>query len=97
MSTELRPTRPVASALKWLILAALVWSQFALAVHQLNHEATETGNACSVCLQFERDEDAVVDAPQAALAPALPSTAINATESGVNARCATHFRARASP
>lgn len=40
---------------KWLVLVALVWTQFALAEHQFEHDAADTGHDCSFCAQFDRD------------------------------------------
>lgn len=59
------PTQPSVNAIKTrrsvalLALLAVLWTQFALAAHQSEHALTDLGDACEVCLQLDRSDDAV--------------------------------------
>ena len=97
MSTGFRQVPPRQSALKWLILLVFAWSQLAFAVHRFDHQAADPGETCSVCLQFERDDEAPIDAGE--FCP-VPPTAI-AAPIGADGASPTpgrsHYSARASP
>ncbi len=81
----------------WCLLGVLAWCQLAFAVHQFNHSAVDASEACAVCLQFDRNDDAAVDS---AAAP-LPNTAAILSRAEPPVAIAehgfSHYAARASP
>ena len=84
------------SAIKWLVLAALAWSQLAFAEHQFEHHSFESSESCNVCVQFDRDDqvscDSQLTVQQAAnIAPPLTST------TQIPAVVVATYNARASP
>lgn len=86
------------SALKWLILFALAWSQLTPAAHNIGHQtADELDEVCEACLQIDRDGDVLID-PGSVSAQSI--TSVSAGGSLVLGRPIeglTRFRARASP
>ncbi|MEO0997337.1 MAG: hypothetical protein AAFX58_07440 [Pseudomonadota bacterium] len=86
-----------AANVRWLLLLVLAWSQIAFAAHQVEHSIAEADEPCVVCLNFERDEDAALDAHHSVSerASALPAPA--ATQRCHARETFTHYRSRASP
>ena len=97
MSTGYRQARPRLSALKWLVLAAVVWSQLAFAVHQFDHLAADFGDTCAVCLKFDRDDDALVGAAPAGRTPATATAISTRADASAPTLGFSLYRARASP
>ena len=85
------------SAFRWLILVALAWFQLSVAAHQFGHASTDVGETCAVCLQADRDGEALADTSgtDSRLTTNHTEFAV-ATFSDVTERF-TLFRARASP
>ena len=97
MISRIRREKPELSAVRWLILFALAWSQFVFAAHHADHHATDASETCAVCLQFERNDDAVTDVNHVTAA-----SSFHAITPALSARNTDHktyslFRARASP
>ena len=89
--------RTKARALKWVVLAVLVWPQFASAEHGHNHALDGPSHVCAICQQLDSGEHPLADAaPTHAIPPAAPSLkpASVAVESTVPF---PHYSARASP
>ena len=85
------------SALKWLVLVALAWSQLSLAAHDIRHQPAELDEGCEICLQVDRDGDVLADP---ACAGAQSVNGVSADSSAAPRRLTervTRFRARASP
>ena len=89
--------RTKARALKWVVLAVLVWPQFASAEHGHNHALDGPSHVCAICQQLDSGEHPLADAaPTHAIPPAAPSpkpasVAVESTEPF------PHYSARASP
>ena len=81
----------------WPLLVLLACSQVSLAAHRFEHSATEVDEVCEVCLQFERNDDIVVDAARQAALPVPPFAAAAETRVTVYAQDFSHYRSRASP
>ena len=96
MTIDIRTAFPWVSAIKWLILAALAWSQLALAGHQFEHEAAEPADDCTICVQFDRD-DTLIDEPQVSAPPTTADTVSVAIVAVAPTAAPNFFRARASP
>ena len=80
-----------------ILVLALAWSQVSLAVHQFEHSIDEIGESCSVCLQFERSDDAL-----AATGSPVPSPWVSTAAAGQDAVAArvetlSPYQSRASP
>lgn len=97
MNSGFRPGPPKFPAFKWLVLVALAWSQSASASHQLDHHATDLGETCVVCLKFDRDDNALVDAGKEFAVSAIPFVEPLDARSCLRVRSCSHCRARASP
>jgi len=97
MSTGSCLARPSGSALKWLILAALAWSQLAFAAHQFDHQAADLGDTCAICLKFDRDNDVVVDTAACVSKPASGTATAISTACTVPEAGYALYHARASP
>lgn len=97
MSTAIDNTRSHVSALKWLVLLALAWSQLAFAAHQSHHEPADLGENCAVCLQFDRADDVVLDAVESCSTSASGTSAPAESEYAVPTEYFSPYRARASP
>ena len=61
MITIVRSPGSERSALKWLILTGLLWTQFAYASHQLTHGTEELGEPCQICTSYDHSEKALSD------------------------------------
>ena len=97
MTIGVRNLRSEKSALKWLIVVGLLWSQFAYAGHQLTHGADEIGERCQICTGYDHFEDALSDAVCAATIPVAASvlpTRFAVLEAAERLRA---YSARASP
>ena len=93
----MRNLRSEKSALKWLILIGLLWTQSAYASHQLTHGADELGKSCQICAGYEYFEKALSNAD---CASTIPATASALSTSFAIREIADHLRvysARASP
>ncbi len=97
MSQGFSQSVPRAGRGRRFLLLVLAWSQIAFAAHQVEHSIAEADEPCVVCLNFERNDDATLDArhavPELASTPAATATA---------QRCYacepfSHYRSRASP
>ena len=85
------------SALKWLILMALLCAQMAFASHQLAHNADDLGDSCYSCSSFERLEDGVSDVVVPITFPAA-TTALAVSPAGRDVTSIPQvYSARASP
>lgn len=84
------------SAVQWLILVALAWSQLAFAEHQFDHDALESSEGCSLCVQFDRDDFVTADVHQQPL-DAGTVTATPAPAAQIAAFTNSPYSARASP
>ena len=49
------------STFKWLILFCLLLGHLASAAHLADHEMTEPGESCEICLATDRDDDSLAD------------------------------------
>ena len=80
-----------------ILALALAWSQVSHAVHQFEHSIDEVGESCTVCLQFERSEDALAATASPAPLPCVSTT--TAPQDVVAARVETvsPYQSRASP
>lgn len=97
MSTTSNQHRSNGSALKWLILVALAWSQLAFAAHQFDHQATDIGETCVVCVKFDRDDHVLIDTGvSVSVSPSATPDAGHSTSAAPIQACA-HYAARASP
>jgi len=85
------------SALRWLILVALTWSQLSFAVHQFDHKIVDLGEPCAVCVNLDRDDDALIDDGQPNLAPAIFPLETRESPTPALTPLRTSFSARASP
>jgi len=97
MSTGTCLASPRVSALKWLILVALAWSQLAFAAHQFDHQLGDIGDTCAVCLNFNRDDEGLVDTAHCGSMPPSGTVAPVSAARIVPAAGYTLYRARASP
>ena len=97
MNSGFPPGPPKFSAFKWLVLVALAWSQLASATHQLDHQASDLGETCAVCLKFDRDDDTLVDAGEALAVSTIPFVEPLDARRSVQVHLCSHYRARASP
>lgn len=75
----------------------LAWSQASFAFHQFDHSITELGETCAVCLQFDRDDDVIVDAGGATALPAVSFAVAIEAVVAIRADVFSHYRSRASP
>lgn len=80
------------------MLVALVWSQFAYAAHQFEHDATDVAESCAICLQFDRNDDVTTDSER------CQALLFHAAMSGTDSQCVeltterfSLYRSRASP
>lgn len=97
MLLKLSKLRQKHTMLKGLTLVAFVWSQFAFAAHQLEHDTVDHEEHCAVCVKFDRDDDTLVGNAPTLLVPLVDkAVAIDATVS-VSIPSTSLFRARASP
>ena len=86
------------SALKWLILFALAWSQLTLAAHDIQHQtADELDEVCEACLQIDRDGDVLTDPGSVGAQSVISVSADGSLAPGRPIEGLTRFRARASP
>ncbi len=97
MPIDRRHRRQTGPTLTPLLLVLLAWSQVSFALHQFDHSINELDETCAVCVQFERDDDVIVDADGMSVLPvasfAVPAEAVAA----VRAEGFSHYRSRASP
>ena len=63
MTRTLQRITKVHSSCSWAVLLLLAWSQVSFATHQFDHSVWDLHAPCAVCLQFERDDDVVIDQP----------------------------------
>ena len=86
------------SALKWLMLVALAWSQLTLAAHDIRHHtADELDEVCEACLQIDRDGDVLTDPDSISTQSITSVSAGGSLVPGRPIEGLTRFRARASP
>ena len=84
-------------AILWVVLVLLVSAQVSFAFHHHDHSMSETGETCEVCLQFERDDDAVSHATLV-LTPSVPSAGTTEIPVVFNRpETFASYRSRASP
>lgn len=57
MRSKLYKLRSGVSLVGSVVLAAFIWSQFAFALHQFDHDVTEHDEFCTFCVSFDRDHD----------------------------------------
>ncbi len=86
------------SAAKWILAAALLWSQVVFAEHQFEHAPGDLDKSCVVCVQLDRDDGAFVNAAH----PELDHCKIyppEPTSMGFNlpVKRVANYRSRASP
>ena len=86
-----------AGTLKWVLLIALVWSQFSFAAHQFDHNIADEHAACAVCAQFDRDDDVAISLVPHSPAPATYLRALESALIVVPAEQFHNFQSRASP
>lgn len=97
VTIQLSNIRMQPSALKWLILFGLLWSQLAYASHPILHESGDSGEPCRVCAGLDRLESALdfADTPRL---PVIPVSRETAGTVGPGSRLpANAYSARASP
>ena len=80
-----------------ILALALAWSQVSHAVHQFEHSIDEVGESCTVCLQFERSEDALVATASPAPLPCVSTTAAPQDALAARAETVSPYQSRASP
>ena len=97
MNNVIRQGLTKTSAFKWLVSVALAWSQLASATHQLDHQASDLGETCAICLKFDRDDDALIDAGEEPALSTIPFVEPLGAQSVVRVRVCSHYCARASP
>ena len=80
-----------------MMVLLLVWSQFALAAHQIDHSVTTLDESCAVCLQFERNDDALpsIDTPR--VSPETSHAAVAEEPAASRSHTFTSYQSRASP
>ena len=87
----------VKAAFARLLVLLILWAQTSSAAHQFEHVIDDVGETCAVCLQFERDDDALPEAvantPTAAPAAVLYASALPV----FYARPVAPYLSRASP
>ena len=79
------------------LLGLLFWAQLSFAHHQFEHAVFEADESCVVCLQLERNDDAIVDSDDAAQLPVIGLVTPRESRATVNATGFSHYAARASP
>ncbi|MDJ0940508.1 MAG: hypothetical protein QNJ00_12170 [Woeseiaceae bacterium] len=97
MSNGTKKARRAIFGAKWLVLLALVTSQFALAAHQFEHAADDVDEACGVCLNLDSRDDVLTSPAQPVGAPAiafLPRVDVATVSPAVRF---SRYNARASP
>lgn len=97
MLVKLSKLRQKNTMLKGLTLALFVWSQFAFAIHQFDHDIVDHDQHCAVCVKFDRDDDALIEnTPSLLVPPADGAVAAYATVSA-SLPSFSLFRTRAPP
>ena len=97
MPTASSPLVSRASAPNWLILFALVWSQFSMAAHPFVHSPNDVGEVCAVCLQADRDGEDLAGSNALLLPEATKHGRFAVATFFAELEFLTLFRARASP
>ena len=85
------------TVLKWPVFLAFVWSQVAFAAHQFEHTIDEAHETCTVCLQFDRDDDVTIDSDVACESLQASFELENAPAGALYARGFAHYQSRDSP
>ena len=81
-----------------LLLLLLLWSQASFAAHQFEHDVDDLGEACAVCLHFERNDDLIPESHNHAPTVVRPATGDDIPLSSIHyVRPATPYSSRASP
>ena len=89
---------PVRALAVRLLLFLLLWSQASFAAHQFEHDVDDLGEACAVCLHFERNDDLIPESHNHAPAVVRPATGDDIPLSSIHyVRPATPYSSRASP
>ena len=86
-----------ASILKHVSLAVLVWSQFVFAFHASDHDILDEREHCAICVQFDRDDEALVTGQTASLPLVANRSVLTDAVASLPASVPSFFRARASP
>ncbi len=80
-----------------LFLVLLAWAQVSHAAHQFEHSLDEAGETCSVCLLFERYDDAIAAAEREDPAPGTSPLVAVRPQTDFRSRAFTPYLSRASP
>ena len=94
---HLQKSRFSSRQLACCLLAMLAWSQLSFAAHQFDHSMVDTGETCTICLQLERDDDALLDVVDAGLPLAVPESIDGTAPVAIRTERFSPFASRASP
>ena len=85
------------SSCSWAVLLLLAWSQVSFATHQFDHSVADLHAPCTVCLQFERDDDVAIDTQICGVSAPAPKPRPLAVPFLLPAEHFGHYQSRASP
>ena len=96
---SLRSIRVFARPKRWalLVLVAIAWTQLSVAAHQFDHDAHAGAEACTVCIQLERLDDATLQSDAAQLTSTIPAAVPLLPQTANPSRSFRHYASRAPP
>ena len=78
-------------------LLAFTCAQLAYGAHQFDHQATDVGESCEICLQTDRTDDVLHSVQSDEISFNKPATGVDQIATSPAVRYHRHYHSRAPP